>query len=398
MTQADKARKIKQTGYVARFECLGADCADTCCKGWGMQVDEATVARYKKDAPELMDAVTSGEAEHIMRRDEKTDYCVKFTDGLCGIHKEKGTEFLGDACHFYPRISRQFGEDTYRSAALSCPEVARLALFGDEGAMAFEEAEDTRLPYSLKEYKEDALDEAATEAVIRAFVDAVGDENITPERAVARIFNAAQSLHHIDVKDWGAAAPFMLKMADGKMQAAESHPADAFRVVNILVGLIAASKQTVRPRLDETVETLESALGMKVDRESLQIVAHDMDTFPRLLEQWHVNAGKAMEPVLRKWVQTQLLMASFPFAGFGGNALERAEVLAVRFATVKLALMAHMDDEGNAPDEETAIRVIQSLARFLDHLADPTFSLMAYEEAGWHKEGRLRGLIGDVDG
>jgi hypothetical protein len=42
--------------------------------------------------------------------------------------------------------------------------------------------------------------------------------------------------------------------------------------------------------------------------------------------------------------------------------------------------------------------VIQSLARFLDHLADPTFSLMAYEEAGWHKEGRLRGLIGDVDG
>lgn len=57
--------------------------------------------------------------------------------------------------------------------------------------------------------------------------------------------------------------------------------------------------------------------------------------------------------------------------------------------------MSHLTEDNAAPDEATVVRVVQSLSRFLDHLADPTFSRMAYEEAGWFREGRLRALMGD---
>src|SRR5579871_6894344 len=93
--------------FLARFSCLGADCEDTCCKGWGMQLDNATYERYRARSPELLEAVSGEEGQRIMRRDPKTDFCVKFDGGLCGIQKQHGENFLGDACYFYPRVTRR---------------------------------------------------------------------------------------------------------------------------------------------------------------------------------------------------------------------------------------------------------------------------------------------------
>src|SRR5690349_1055310 len=99
------------TKSLSAFSCLGDKCADTCCQGWSMQVDDVTLARYRKDAPELLGAVeASQEAPWIMRKDPATNFCVKLEGGLCGIHKQYGDAFLSDACHFYPRVTRALGE------------------------------------------------------------------------------------------------------------------------------------------------------------------------------------------------------------------------------------------------------------------------------------------------
>ncbi|MBY0406929.1 MAG: flagellin lysine-N-methylase, partial [Rickettsiales bacterium] len=119
------------------FQCLGGECEDTCCKTWSMQVDEDTVNRYRNEAPELLAAVEPAEeTPWIMRKDPDTGYCIKLDGGLCGIHKQYGDRFLGDACHFYPRITRTLGSATLMTATLSCPEITRLALFGAPHAYA----------------------------------------------------------------------------------------------------------------------------------------------------------------------------------------------------------------------------------------------------------------------
>jgi len=33
--------------YVSRFTCIGGDCEDTCCAGWGVTLDEETYHRYR---------------------------------------------------------------------------------------------------------------------------------------------------------------------------------------------------------------------------------------------------------------------------------------------------------------------------------------------------------------
>ena len=98
-----------------------------------------------------------------------------------------------------------------------------------------------------------------------------------------------------------------------------------------------------------------------------------------------------MAPILKRWLQAQITMSSFPFSGFGRDLQERAVTLAIRFATLRLALMS-------APslEQSEVIRIVQSFSRFIDHLADPELSMLAYKELGWTSLARLRGVVLDI--
>lgn len=383
---------VTQSAFLSEFRCLGAECEDTCCRGWSMQLDDKMYGRYQREAPELLAAVEQTESGHIMHRDPATDYCVRFDNGLCGVHQRYGTAMLGDACHFYPRVTRGLGDLAVMTAALSCPEAARLALFGKK-PMDLRAADAERLPATLKDYLPEGVRADAALAAHRAFLDAAADESVTPERFLLRLFSVARSLDLLPVADWPRAAPFYLRSADARIPQPEPAAEDPFNLLHALAGLIAASRKPMPARLKQTVEAIEQALDARIGWQAVTIetAAESLDAWRAVAARWERHHAGALAPVLRRWTQSQLAVALFPFAGFGGTLTERAAILCVRFATVRLALMAAA---GEAPlPQAEVIRVIQSLSRFLDHLADPSFSLRVYEAAGWLREARLGGVV-----
>lgn len=384
---------MKAYRFIREFQCLGDRCEDTCCKGWGMQVDAPHKALYEKEAPELLSALDSGETACIMRRDPATDHCVKFDNGLCSIHKDYGTKFLGDACHFFPRITRAFGGQKVMSATLSCPEIARLALL-KEDAFALGELEVERLPYTLNDYLPEGAEAEGALKVVTALVDFAGDKSLAPEAIILRLVSISHSLMRTNPKSWPDGISMLTRMP-GFLANAEPNPNDRYYLVQTLAALLHASKKTARPRLEESFATMQRALGMSLDPDTLDVMLNvgEEDKARELSERWKQGAQSTMAPFLRRWIQAQLAMASYPYGGFGNDAEQRVRLLAIRFATVRLALMAHMDARGNAPDDATAIRVVQSLSRFMDHLAEPELSHSLYTTAGWAADGRLRGLI-----
>lgn len=379
--------------FIREFQCLGDTCEDTCCKGWGMQVDAPHKALYAKEAPELLAALDTGEASCIMRRDPVTDYCVKFDNGLCSIHRDYGTKFLGDACHFFPRINRAFGGQKVMAAALSCPEIARLALL-KENAFDLAELEVERLPYSLKDYLPEAATTEGALKVIAALIAMAGDTKLAPEAVMLRLVSLTSSLMRTKPETWPDGIAMLTGM-EPFLPAAEANANDVYFLVQTFAGLMHATKKSMRPRLEETFTTMQKALGMGLDAATLDVMLTigEEGRPAALCARWKQGADKAMAPFLRRWIQAELAMSSFPYAGFGGNPRERVVLLCVRFATLRLALMAHMDANGNPPDDATAIRVVQSLSRFMDHLAEPELSLALYDKAGWLNDSRLRGLI-----
>lgn len=359
-----------------------------------MQLAAATVELYKQKAPELLDAVTSGESEHIMKRDPNTDYCVKFDAGWCGIHKTYGETFLGDACHFFPRATRDIGDNAVMTLAPSCPEALRLML-SVEDPFTYAPRDDARVPHAIKNYATDGTSSAAMMQIHDAFIAAVESAESAP-RALSILASAVRSLAHMPRDQWPEIAPMALKFASGRLPAPEADMGDYPRLIAALRGLVAASKPTFRPRLDVVIENMQAAMAIGYDDASAQVILQEstLQTLYALEAMWR-DASAAYDAPLKRMLQAQLSLAFFPFSGLGESLEDKITIIGVRFATARLALMcAHASADGVLSAEQM-VDVWQPLSRFLDHLSDPTFSLAIYAELGWNREARLRALVGD---
>lgn len=387
---------ILKANPLSRFNCLCERCEDTCCQGWSMQVDRVTLARYQSDAPELMNAVEQTEdAAWIMRKDPATTLCVKLENGLCGVHKQYGADFLSDACYFYPRVTRKLGEQVVMTAAMSCPEITRLSLF-DTQPYTLETGDAERLPNGMKDYLPEGMSAEDALGIHRAFLNAAEDESASAEQIFLRVLSASHSLERIDKNSWLQAAPHYLAHADARLPAAEMNINDPFNLLHALCGLIVASRKTPSPRLQHTIQDMERAMGVTLDWSKVEIVA-TADTLPAYQKTqalWEGQGAAIYAPVLRRWLQMQLGLALYPFAGFGGSLAERTSIIGVRLATIKLALMCAFSIHGAELPQDVVVRVIQSLSRFMDHLGNAEFSLQIYVETGWTGDSRMRGLLG----
>ena len=385
---------ILRNTVLSRFVCTGDKCPDTCCKQWSMQVDDATLDRYKYEAPSLLEAVEPDtDGSMIMRKSKETGYCVKLDGGLCGVYKEFGKKFLGDACNFYPRVTRALGELTVMTATLSCPEIARLAM--EDTPWTFETAELDRLPSLVKDYLPGELSSEAALAVHNAFL-AVCDEDVSVELAFARIAGGGRALERIDKAQWPAAAGFYLRTADARLPAVEMNPADPFNILHALCGLIVAAHKPVSPALSSIINNMEEALHATLDWKNISIRADEnsVRAYQKLAHKWNEEHAKTYAPILRRWLKMQIALALFPFAGLGETLSERITIIGVRLATLKLALMSGYDKLGGLSALDGAVHAAQSLSRVLDHLGSSRFSLDIYAEPQWLREARMLGLIG----
>lgn len=393
---------INQLRLVKEFKCLGADCEDTCCQGWGMQVNKSCVQKYKDEYPELLKDVVSGEAEYIMRRNSETDFCVRYKNGLCTIHKEKGELFLGDACNFYPRITRKYGDEYIMSAALSCPEIVRKAFF-DENPFEFVESTLDRIPEEIVDYLPKELEnkELAGEEAIKIIMEIlkfVENDSKSPDRVMSCLISVFISLKSIDIKTWSEAIPFYLKMSENRLLPVEADEFDMCNLVLFLSALIYSSKKQKDRKLNEITELLENALGIEINSQTLEMSIKNGNSTntKKIITKWKKNDNEKIRKILRKYIISQILLSGYPFSGLGKDMLERAMIFSVRYALFKLMIMSYLYCNDNLPNDKEIVRMTYRLSRFVDHIADSTLSINLYNQAGWNSEGKLRAIIGDL--
>ena len=124
---------------------------------------------------------------------------------------------MGDACYFYPRITRTLGDTTLMMAAISCPETLRLAL-ASPTALAWQEASADRLPHTVKNYLPDGLTAPQALALHQLFLDQA-ETDAPPARILARLRSVAQSLDSLPAASWADAAPAVTLCCDCVMRA-----------------------------------------------------------------------------------------------------------------------------------------------------------------------------------
>lgn len=351
--------QILATNIVNKFKCLQADCPDTCCKGWSMQLDDATYAKYQGTPLEA--AVAHDGNLRVMKRGAD-DVCVKFEGGKCGIHAQFGDNMLGDACNFYPRVTRKLAEQTLMTATLSCPEIVRLSL--EDGGFDYAQTEQQRLP-ELKSTSGEL-------AVHNVFLEQ-GAKDANANSNMARIFAVSESLANLNVADWVGASAFMFKIADSKILPPEVGDADELNIYLIFLGLLHATHKTPSARLLEVMAGIEAVLGVKIDRATMNI-----EFLPTKKPKMAVSDAD-----LNSYLKAQMSFNTYPYAGIGANISDKARILVFKYALTKLALSSCGDK----------VIAIQALARILDHLADPKLMLSLLDQLKFNSHARIFGLI-----
>lgn len=145
-------RIVLQPTYMKEFRCIGGACEDSCCVGWRVDLDKETYITYKSILDEelkpLFDKMVNrkhnnkSDASYGKIKMNKDGRCPFLDENnLCKIHGKLGEKYLSDTCTYYPRIVNRVDDKLERSATMSCPEIARLALLNPQG-IVFEQYEE----------------------------------------------------------------------------------------------------------------------------------------------------------------------------------------------------------------------------------------------------------------
>ncbi|MGP0074077.1 MAG: flagellin lysine-N-methylase [Bryobacteraceae bacterium] len=138
-------KRLQPRSYHA-FRCIGAECEDTCCVGWIVNVDKTTYEAYQRSVdpelgPRLHELVTINtdrtSDDNYARINLNGPSCPFLDESLCSIQKKLGEESLPMMCSAYPRVMNVVDDVLQRSLDLSCPEAARIVLL-DPNPMEFD--------------------------------------------------------------------------------------------------------------------------------------------------------------------------------------------------------------------------------------------------------------------
>ncbi|XEC95382.1 flagellin lysine-N-methylase [Paenibacillus tarimensis] len=130
--------------YMDHFQCIGAECEDTCCSLWQITLDKRSCENYSKISDRGMrDRLKTAMKKNEVNRSDmnyaamilnpRTGHCPMLDDGLCAIQAKLGEHYLSQTCATYPRKVNQIGNTQEVSATPSCPEAARLILLNPNG-------------------------------------------------------------------------------------------------------------------------------------------------------------------------------------------------------------------------------------------------------------------------
>ncbi len=270
---------------LARFRCLGGDCPDTCCGGWGVEVDRETRRRWRTLADarwrrRLRDAlVRRPDGRTVLRLDARGRCVLHADDGLCELHRRFGPARLPLLCRLFPRRPLRMGGVVLENFSLACPEMVRL-LLEDPDALA-----DADRPVPLLPRAEDSAP-GAFDPLERLIVRDVTLRILT---AHARPWAARLALLRVFLDDLrgtrerGGSVPAVareveavLALLDGD-SAAGAVPSDPRAALRVLVPLTAAFVRLVRETLhhdpERTEGLVERVLALRAGEDPARLAA-----------------------------------------------------------------------------------------------------------------------------
>ncbi len=381
--------------YAQSFRCIGSDCEDTCCQGWGVIFDQAACEKYQKLPPSplrsLIDAsllqMPEGAKPAAFAKIQMNgnNQCPLLTpERLCRIHAELGEDLLSHACATFPRIVNSVGGIEETALALSCPEAARLVLLNPNLLASASPA----APEPPASTLSDDPSMMRWFWPIRQLVLALLRNRTYP--LWQRLFLLGLFCRRLDSIASGELrrsvpaflGDFEATVASGALLTAmDTLPIDRAAQLDVVLRLagLMLHRSNVRPRFVECIQAFTTGIGNgpNATLESLvecSALAHDryyapfFDRHPHILENYLINT---------------ILRLRFPFgkedalAGVPFSMARECALLTAQYALLKGLLIGVAGFHRQAFSAAHVVHTVQAASKHFEH--HPEFLNLAYE-------------------
>ena len=138
--------------YYKDFRCIADECRHTCCAGWVIGIDEASLKRFIAD-PDVAGKISDG--CFILNDDGRCPYLRE--DNLCEMIIKHGEDYLCDICREHPRYYNECDGHIEAGIGLVCEEACRLVLDAEK---PFELISDDGSKIELPDYVKAIFDDS----------------------------------------------------------------------------------------------------------------------------------------------------------------------------------------------------------------------------------------------
>lgn len=110
--------------YYSDFQCRAGRCRHTCCQGWEIDIDEASMIRFSSH-PDIMEHIKDG-SFILSPNSERCPFLND--DGLCSMIITHGEDYLCDICKDHPRFRNYYHDRIEMGIGLCCEAACELIL------------------------------------------------------------------------------------------------------------------------------------------------------------------------------------------------------------------------------------------------------------------------------
>ena len=123
--------KIYFPSYYKQFKCIADKCRHSCCVGWEIDVDDATMEKYKLIEGDMGDDIRAHICDGVISLCD--DERCPFLDcrGLCKIIYSLGEGYISDICREHPRFYHSISGRVEGGLGAVCEEACRIILSSD---------------------------------------------------------------------------------------------------------------------------------------------------------------------------------------------------------------------------------------------------------------------------
>jgi lysine-N-methylase len=397
----EASEKLAHPTYAGLFQCIGAECEDTCCGGWDIPLDKITYQRYRQFPQEKLGSLVSHFVSENPASTHDSSYayihrtpsgnCPFFgEDRLCGVQKEYGASLLSATCSLYPRSLNQVNGQLEGTLILSCPEAARLVLLSPSLSLLESNLHSgefrTDNVFSLaSDVGEHQKPPAHFLAVRSLLIELIRDRSRPTWQNLLMVASFCKRLDEVmdDLKVELVPAlldRYRVALGQGPSVELESLPRDLKRRIELVITLTSeqcsnlSSGQRFTDAFWDFVEGIGSANSSAPDE--------DMERF-RIAERAYYQPLLDAYPFLvENYLVNHMLQHLFPYGRAGSRFIARSAfdeclLLAIQFFWVSSLLIGIAGRYREAFSSEHVVSTVQSFTRAVGHIPQVNEDMLA---------------------